>query len=891
MTHGDADIIINECAADLRYREALRSERRQRVPVAHGGHRQAPGPRPAPAPVHGLLGRVELAEPTDIVDGTDFYIGSHYRDRDDLVLSVVFSWAAPIASTFFTSWSQHELCSQVTSRRTLLRRLGGEVTDYVDDPGPARGRTEPFARRKLAIPKAPTRRPLPRRNAEVPPVPEQRHALEDEAETATSPKQVPVVPAIAPAREPMRAERAVFAAISAPRKERLTSVLATLQPDQYEMVTAASDRSLVIEGHPGTGKTVVAAHRAAYLVHPSHEPRPLRRVLVIGPTEHYVQYIRGVLDELNGGAGVVHAMSLDSAMLDVRGLSASLDNTQPTDQREVDYELYDLASQAEHLLREEGHLNEPISHAASVEKTYEALRANRVGRTHLTQDLGRATFLRALPAFTAAQTMRRYLQILAACGRAVAGVGPYSYDHVVVDEAQDLSPLEWAVLRSLNPSGRWTLLGDLNQRRSDLSYRDWTSVSRLLAVDDIPVKALRRGYRTSAAIMEFASRLLPEAERSVASLQAGGEPPRVRKIAADRLYAQVVDEVSALHDRHPEGTVVVIGVHPPESIRALRVAGFHNDPQRPDTMVNDVRQVRVLTPQQARGLEFDAAVVVEPINFPKPIGRHGLLYTSLTRANRELVVLHTGQIQRELRTPEPVVEAPVLRQNPAPKRAVGPRGTRFLIVGSEDWNDQVAVREMLRFAAEKYGNPSDVRFFTEDGGRGLRQEELELLLSTMRDASSTNVLLVFDGGLQPIGRRSILDTAKNVGVPVWRWSPKLGMPIRPEHDEFVNFWWMAIHDVLARKLAADADIRRRSRALPLMKFVDAMEDYNTAAKVPSNVRGYKPLCDLLGNRCHRRRVNRIVFRRVWTRVNGAGHSSVGAPASAPAPRSARNRAR
>ncbi|GAA2573597.1 AAA family ATPase [Pseudonocardia hydrocarbonoxydans] len=879
MTHGDAAIITDERATDLRYRAALQSEQQQRLPVAHGGHRQAPGPRPAPAPVYGLLGRVELAEPTDILDGTDFYIGSHHHDdRNGLV---VFSWAAPIASTFFTSWSQHELCSQVTSRRTLLRRRGDEVIDYLDDPGPAQGRTEPFARRKLAIPKAPTRRPLPRRNAKAPLVPEQRHALEAEAEPPTSPQQVSLAPTIAPARKPMRAERAVLAAISAPRTERLTSVLATLQPDQYEMVTAASDRSLVIEGHPGTGKTVVAAHRAAYLVHPEHEPRPLRRVLVIGPTEHYVQYIRGVLAELNGGAGVVDAMSLDSAMLDVRGLSANLDNAQANDRREVDDELFDLACEAVHLLREEGHLDEPISHAASVEKTYEALRVNRVGSTHLTQDLARATFLRTLPAFTAAQTMRRYLQILAACGGAVAGVGPYSYDHVVVDEAQDLSPLEWAVLRSVNPTGRWTLLGDLNQRRSDLSHPDWTSVSRSLAVDDMPVVALHRGYRTSAAIMEFASRLLPEAERSVVSLQAGGEPPRVRKIAADRLYAQVVHEVSALHGRHPEGTVVVIGVHPPESIRALRGAGFHNDPQHPNTMVKDVRQVRVLTPQQARGLEFDAAIVVEPMNFPKPVGRHGLLYTSLTRANRELVVLHTGQIQKELRIPEPIAEAPILQQNLKPKRLAVRKGTRFLIVGSEDWGDRAAVREMVRFAAEKYGNTSDVRFFTEDGSsRGLRRQDLDLFNSTMRDASCTNVLLVFDGGPRPTDRRSILDTARNTGSPVWCWSPRLGMPIRPEHREFVDFWRVAIQDALARTLAADADIRRLSRALPLMKFVDMMEDFNTAAKVPAHVRGCNPLRELLGNRYHRRRINRIAFRDVWTRVNGAGRSSVRARRSA-----------
>ncbi|MGD9525544.1 MAG: AAA family ATPase [Pseudonocardia sp.] len=877
MTYGDAALITDERAADLRYCEALRRQRQQRLPVAHGRFRQAPGPKPAPAPVYGLLGRVALIEPTDIADGTDFYIGSHYHDGDGIV---VFSWAAPIASTFFQSWTQHELCSRVTSRRTLLRRRGGEITDYVDDAGPARTRTEPFARRELAIPKAPVRRQLPGRSREQPPIPEQRSALDDHTDATVSSEQVSEALTAAPDREPMRAERAVLAAISAPRQERLTSVLATLQPDQYEMVTAASDRSLVIEGRPGTGKTVVAAHRAAYLVHPAHEPHPLRRVLVVGPTEHYVQHIRGVLAELDGGAGTVDAMSLESAMLDVRGISASLDNTHPTDPREVHDELYDLADRAVRLLREQGQLIEPISHAASVEKTYEALRANRVDRTHLTQDFGRANFLRALPAFTAAQTMRRCLPILAACGGAVAGVGPYSYDHVVVDEAQDLSPLEWAVLRFLNPSSRWTLLGDLNQRRSDLSHPDWTAVSRSLAVDDMPVKALRRGYRTSAAIMEYASRLLPEAERSVVSLQPGGEPPKVRRIAADQLYEQVAHEVSTLLDRHPDGTVAVIGVHPPETIRALRGVGFQRDPQRPNSMINDVRHVRVLTPQEARGLEFDAAIVVEPIMFPKPVGRNGLLYTSLTRANRELVVLHTGQIQRELRTPEPVAKAAVLRQNPAPKRAASPDGTRFLIVGPEDWIDQVAGLDMLRFATEKYGNPSDLEFFTVDGSRGSWQKELDSLQPILRDASSTNVLLVSDGGGQTIGIRSILDTAKNAGAPIWCWSPKLGMPIRAEHREFVNFWWALIHKDLARTLIADADIRLLGRALPLMKFVDAMEDYNTAAKVPTYVRGSTPLRDLLGSRYHRRRVNRIVFQRVWTRVNAGRHSTVGAKVSA-----------
>jgi DNA helicase-2/ATP-dependent DNA helicase PcrA len=248
MKNGSEVAITNERAADDRYRTALRREERNRVPVHHwwGDARRVPSPEaltPVP-PRRGLLGRVALAEPTDFFDGTSFYIGSRPHDGNGLV---VFSWTAPIASTFFHGRGAHELCPRVTARRTLLRH-SGKIVDYIDDDGPAPRSGEPFAAQKLSIPKAPTRRPLPDR-----PVTEQHrsNAASHAATAARRPTQ-PVAPA-PPAQEPeLRAGRAVLAAIKAPRQERLTSVLATLQPDQYEFVTADADDSLVIQGHPGT---------------------------------------------------------------------------------------------------------------------------------------------------------------------------------------------------------------------------------------------------------------------------------------------------------------------------------------------------------------------------------------------------------------------------------------------------------------------------------------------------------------------------------------------------------------------------------------------------------------------------------------------------------------
>ena len=83
-------------------------------------------------------------------------------------------------------------------------------------------------------------------------------------------------------------------------------------------------------------------------------------------------------------------------------------------------------------------------------------------------------------------------------------------EHVIVDEAQDVTPLEWLLLDEINVADAWTILGDLNQRRSDHTLGNWAHVLDVIAIDEeTPIRRMKRGYRSTKPILEFANRLLP----------------------------------------------------------------------------------------------------------------------------------------------------------------------------------------------------------------------------------------------------------------------------------------------------------------------------------------------------------------------------------------------
>lgn len=649
-TNTDGVVLADEQDAERRYREAVRL--RRSAPVAAG--RATPASRNRARPEgDGLVGRILLDRTPDYLDAPEFYIG--YRQVDEPGLTV-FSWTAPIAATFYQGTGRHELCGRVATRRTFVHRAGSLV-DFVDEHD--RPTTTAFTGRALTVAPGRRRRDLPGRGPAPAPrlvaVPAPAPTSDAPApmsvpaprSTTGSPRPEVPAPRGRPARPPrpgtLRAAAAVHQAISAPRHERLDTVLATLQPDQYHLVSADPADPLIVHGPPGSGKTIVAAHRAAYLVDDTPGKPRRNRVLLVGPTQHYVEHVRGVVDELVEDPATVRVACLDDLLLVLRGLRTAVDTGVAQDPRDVDAGVLNLIRRVIDRLHQVGDLSTRTEHASAVEAVYEALRANRAGAAPVTYDQKWGSYLRRLPPFRSAIGARRFLPLLAAIAVTVRGGLSVRADHVIVDEAQDVSSLEWALLRMVN-TGSWTVLGDRAQRRSDNSCRSWSGVRLAIGEPTARIEELENSYRTSSAIMEFASRLLPEAERGVVSVQQGGIPPRSTRVGAAVVFAQAAGEALRLLDERPDQSVAVISMRPAEVVRALRFRGFLPDSRRPHVVRKGGRELRVLDAHQARGLEFDAVVVAEPAEFPTRTGRHGLLYTSLTRANRELRIVYSREL-------------------------------------------------------------------------------------------------------------------------------------------------------------------------------------------------------------------------------------------------------
>ncbi len=133
------------------------------------------------------------------------------------------------------------------------------------------------------------------------------------------------------------------------------------------------------------------------------------------------------------------------------------------------------------------------------------------------------------------------------------------------------------------------------------------------------------------------------------ALRVGVEPD-VRKVAASQVFGEAVNTADAMSRRHPTGQVALITMDPLAVARLLRKGGWAKPALSTGWMLND-RTVVVLHADDARGLEFDGVVVIEPANFPENVGRQGVLYTSLTRATQELAVIHSKVLPGGLRPP------------------------------------------------------------------------------------------------------------------------------------------------------------------------------------------------------------------------------------------------
>jgi DNA helicase IV len=555
-------------------------------------------------------------------------------------------------------------------------------------------------------------------------------------------------------------DAALLAAVNAPRGDGMRDIVATIQAEQDEIIRLDHPGVLVIEGGPGTGKTVVALHRVAYLLYTQRQRIENHGVLVVGPNPAFLNHISRVLPSL-GETNVVFMTTGDLVpglhvtaedvpdvarlkgsrqILDV--LSAAIADRQRLPQQPIDIELTDVtvridAETAEWAIQEARGSGRPHNEARTVfieiitwVLTERAIA--RIGRGWLTRkerdawetvrsDLlaelaDTASFTAAIEdlwpiltperllaeLFTSPDRLRaagadpalyrtdgaawtvsdvplldELVDMLGGAKRAdeaaererqaeaqyAAGVldmmisredlmddedhllaqdmlyaedladrfverdtrvlaeraaadREWTYRHVVVDEAQELSEMDWRVLMRRCPSRSFTVVGDLAQRRSMAGARSWGAMLDPYVPGRWVYRSLSVNYRTPAEIMTVAARLLAEFAPGVVppeSVRANGVQPWSRAVSEDELAAVIDDFVQDEGGR--EGTSVVIG--PPG------VSG-------------------AVTPSQTKGLEFDAVLVVEPdrILADGPRGA-AELYVALTRATQRLGVVHT----------------------------------------------------------------------------------------------------------------------------------------------------------------------------------------------------------------------------------------------------------
>jgi DNA helicase IV len=226
---------------------------------------------------------------------------------------------------------------------------------------------------------------------------------------------------------------------------------------------------------------------------------------------------------------------------------------------------------------------------------------------------------------------------------AVINGPPRGYGHVVIDEAQDLSAMDFRAVARRCPSRSMTVLGDLAQATAPGAQHSWDDVlAHLGSPAGADFNELDLGYRVPAPILDFANRLLVLAAPDLTpsrSVRVEGRPPVLVPVDDHDLVAETVRLVT-------EGAArwTTVGVIVPDVLYGA--IGSHLGG---NTAAGGVAGVSLLRPPEAKGLEFDAVVVVEPALVAGD-GAAGarLLYVALTRAVQELTVLHAKPLPAPL---------------------------------------------------------------------------------------------------------------------------------------------------------------------------------------------------------------------------------------------------
>jgi superfamily I DNA/RNA helicase len=219
--------------------------------------------------------------------------------------------------------------------------------------------------------------------------------------------------------------------------------------------------------------------------------------------------------------------------------------------------------------------------------------------------------------------------------RALLATPPHSYGHVIVDEAQDLTPMQLRMVARRAHDGSLTILGDVAQATGAITYSSWNEVlPHLPHGDEAAVEELRHAYRVPREIMDVALPLLETIAPEVAppiSYRTGDAPPSFRRVAEDRLLTEAFHEAERLAQA---GGLLALIV-PDELLGSIEPGDLWDG-------------VPLLTPRQAKGLEFDHVVVVEPALVAAHEQGLRELYVALTRPTKTLVVVHARELPSAL---------------------------------------------------------------------------------------------------------------------------------------------------------------------------------------------------------------------------------------------------
>ncbi|GIH03164.1 DNA helicase [Rhizocola hellebori] len=549
------------------------------------------------------------------------------------------------------------------------------------------------------------------------------------------------------------------------RTGSLRDIVATIQAAQFELIRAPLEQVLVIEGGPGTGKTVIALHRVSWLLYQHRERLQAREVLVVGPNPTFARYITSVLpslgdtevaqvditklapevalgwrDEpdavrlkgdprmvgllaraLDGRVGVpepAERLLVDGRFVTLPGpeveaaVTAARRLDMPYTQRRLalrdslvqmlaDRGLAAPAGVVENLLSRLWPVMTPGAFLRDLLGSKERLFA--AGGAEFTTEELLSLRRRAADRLSEQVWSRHDLPLLDEAEQLING-SPQRYAHIVVDEVQDLSPMQLRSIARRSSTGSLTIVGDLSQSTGAWARDSWAEVAEHLPAKlEHHVVNLRYGYRVPKQIFDHAAPLhrvaAPEAVAPEA-VREGPQGPRIHRAEeADR--AGRVATMAAVHAA--EGRFVGIICAAPQRGEVEEALAANGSSWSSADRGELGRAINLVSPQEAKGLEFDAVIVVEPeaIVASDPRGLR-LLYVALTRTTGYLDVIAVGD-PLPLKASEPSRKALAMPGAPLPSSVAGPAAQVAILVRNSTANERWA--EVLREAARLLERP------------------------------------------------------------------------------------------------------------------------------------------------------------------------------------------